>query len=791
MQSIREIIRSIRSVGMVIPLQTIRYAMLRDRLERRLRKKERPALDIQPGRLINYELIDSGARYYFVRAELEVKFLAPDLVRITWQPGSLPLPYALAKTDWPAVELETRDRGISSSQIEVRVTEEGDLEFLNAEGDLLCRERAPLHLGESWSVQVDLTPDEHIYGLGDRSSPLNLRGGKYRMWNSDPRGSYGPGDDPLYLNIPAYISLHSRGSSLVFHENSHDGTVTIEDHMVVTFNDGALRHYFMTGTPPQLLERYTELTGRPVLPPRWAFGYHQSRWGYKSEGIVRELVAGFFEHALPLSVIHLDIDYMDGYRVFTVDSERFPDLRGLAQELESQGIKLVAIIDVGVKCDSQYSVYNEGLSEDVFCKRPDDKVLYGPVWPGWCAFPDFTRDKTRSWWGSYYKGLLDLGVAGFWHDMNEPTAFSAWGDYTLPLNIRHDLEGRGGDHGEAHNLYGLLMNRSGYEALRELHPDQRPWIVSRSGWAGVQRYAWHWTGDTESSWSTLRMTVPMILNLGLSGVPFVGPDVGGFSGSPSAELFLRWFQLATFLPFFRTHSATHTSHREPWTFGEPYLTIIREFLLLRYKLLPYLYTLAWYANQYGHPMVRPLFWHDVEDPSLWAVDDAFLLGENLLVAPILEESARSRVLVLPKGNWFNFWDDTILQGPDKVELDASLERIPLFVSAGCVLSLENNGFLELHLYPPHDEPGRNLIFSDEGDGYGKSRLDRFDLTREGNEIHLDWVKEGEYSFPYSEIEVYMHGVRLTSAHVDETEVSCIDNRIRVQEFNRIRFRIHT
>jgi len=791
MLSIWDILRSIRSIGMGSVLRTVLYAIQRDRLERRFHKTERLALVVQPGRLNNYDLINSGARYYFTQAELEVKFLAPDLVRITWLPGLLPLPYALAKTDWPMVELESRDRGIRSTQIEVRVSEAGDLMFLNAEGDLLREERAPSRQGESWSIRIGLTPDEHLYGLGDRSSTLNLRSGNYRMWNTDPGGSYGLGDDPLYLNIPTYLSLHGRGNSLIFYENSFDGTFKVEDHLEVSFSGGAFRYYLMTGTPPQLLERYTELTGRPALPPRWAFGYHQSRWGYKSEGMVRELVAGFLENALPISVIHLDIDYMDGYRVFTVDSERFPDLAGLAQELESQGIKLVTILDTGIKSDPQYDVYNEGLAEDVFCKRPNGKVFYGPVWPGWCAFPDFTHAKTRAWWGSYYARLVDRGVAGFWHDMNEPAAFSAWGDSTLPLSIRHDLEGRGGDHREAHNLYGFLMNRSGYEALRELRPNRRPWIVTRSGWAGIQRYAWHWTGDTESSWRSLRMTISMILNLGLTGVPFVGPDIGGFSGSPSAELFTRWFQLASFFPFFRTHSAFFTPRREPWIFGEPYLTIIREFLVLRYKLLPYLYTLAWHSNQYGHPMVRPLFWHDVEDPNLWAVDDAFLLGKNLLVAPIFEESARSRSLLLPKGNWFNFWDDSIIRGPDEVELDASLERIPLFVSAGCVLPMENADILELHLYPPDGEPGRDLIYCDEGDGYGEWRLDRFDLTQESNEINLEWVKEGEYSFPYSEIEIHVHGIQVTSAHVDETEVVCKDNQITVQEFNRVRFCIRT
>jgi alpha-glucosidase len=795
MESIWDTLRSIRSVGTGNTFRAIRYAVQRDRSERRLRRLKRPSRLIQPGKINNYVPIDSGVRFIFSHAELEVKFLAPDLVRITWGPGQLPPPYALEKADWPVVNVEVRNRGtsygIGSSQFELLVSEDGAMKYLDADGNLLREERVPSCRGDSWSVQVDLTPDEHVYGLGDRSAPLNLRGGSYRMWNTDPGGSLGPGDDPLYLTIPTLINLHSRGCTLVFYENSFDGTIKIEDHMEIAFDGGALRYYFMVGTPSQLLERYTELTGRPVLPPRWAFGYHQSRWGYKSEQIVREVVAGFKEHALPLSVMHLDIDYMDGYRVFTVDSERFPDLAGLAQELENQGVRIVTILDPGVKRDTQFDVYSEGLTEDVFCKFPDGKTTYGLVWPGWCAFPDFTRAETRVWWGSYYKRLLDIGVAGFWHDMNEPAAFAAWGDYTLPLNTRHDLEGSEGDHRQAHNLYGLFMNRSGYEALRKFRPDRRPWIVSRSGWAGIQRYAWHWTGDTESTWRSLRMTISMVLNLGLSGVPFVGPDVGGFSGSPDAELYLRWFQLATFLPFFRTHSAVHTPHREPWTFGEPYLSIIREFLTLRYRLLPYLYTLAWCANQYGRPLVRPLFWYDIEDPGLWDIDDAFLLGENLLVAPVLEEGVSSRRLVLPRGNWYNFWDDTLLRGPGEVELHASLERIPLLVSAGCVLPMDQDGVLALHLYPPVEDPGRSLLYSDEGDGYGDSRLDLFELTREGENVDLHWVKEGEYPFPYSAIDIHVHGPQVTRVHVDEQEVPYEGNRIRVHMFNHARFQVRS
>jgi alpha-glucosidase len=285
------------------------------------------------------------------------------------------------------------------------------------------------------------------------------------------------------------------------------------------------------------------------------------------------------------------------------------------------------------------------------------------------------------------------------------------------------------------------------------------------------------------------MTIPMILNLGLSGIPFVGPDIGGFSGSPEAELYVRWFQLATFLPFFRTHSAVNTSRREPWTFGEPYVTIIRESLNLRYKLLPYLCTLAWCANQYGHPMVRPLFWHDVKDPGLWAIDDAFLLGENLLVAPILEERVSSRKVVLPKGNWYNFSDDTLLGGPGEVELEASLERIPLLVRAGCVLPMDKNEVLELHIYPSSEDAERSLLFSDEGEGYGDSRLDYFELTREDDEVDLHWMKHGVYPFPYTTVEIHMHGPQVTRVQVDEQEVPCKENRVIVRMFDHIHFQV--
>ena len=354
------------------------------------------------------------------------------------------------------------------------------------------------------------------------------------------------------------------------------------------------------------MERFTELTGRAPLPPRWVLGFHQSRWGYKTDLDIRQVMAGFKEHDLPLGAIHLDIDYMDGYRVFTVDTQRFPDLKALANELHQQGTRLVTIIDAGVKLDPGYRIYQSGLEQNLFCKLPNGKVLSGLVWPGQSVFPDFTNPQVRQAWGEKYSFLLDQGVDGIWHDMNEPTSFVAWGDMTLPLSTCHDLEGHPGDHRQAHNYYALLMNRATFEGLRRLNPDRRPWIISRSGYAGLQRYAWNWTGDTETSWDALRRTIGTVIGLGLSGIPFTGPDVGGFSGSPSAELFIRWLELGAFLPFFRTHSSLGTPRREPWVYGEPYTSIARQVLKNRLRLLPYLYSSVWQTCQTGIPMARPL-----------------------------------------------------------------------------------------------------------------------------------------------------------------------------------------
>ncbi|MBE9048902.1 glycoside hydrolase family 31 protein [Nostocales cyanobacterium LEGE 11386] len=768
------------------------YPLQRDSLERQFQS----SLEVftQIGNILSAETTSRGGHFYFQNVELEICFLSDDLVRIDWQPGVLPIPYAIARSDWPEVKVKFQEVGdcwvISSATLKVIVRANGSLEIQNALGKTIREELPPQQKISGWLHQAKLRAEEHIYGLGERAAPLNLRKSPatttYQMWNYDAGGRYGPGTDPLYLCIPLYLGLHHSGSYLIFYENTYYATFSFNGFAAADFAGGALRYYLSIGSPAQLLNRYTELTGRPALPPCWPLGYHQSRWGYETEAAVREAAEGFLTHDLPLSAIHLDIDCQERFRAFTIDPDRFPKLADFNQDLVSRGIHLIAIVNPGVKADRNSELFEEGKAQDIFCKLPNDKLVIAPVWPGMSAFPDFTNPQARHWWSRQYEYLLDLGFTGFWHDMNEPGVFVLWGDPSLPQHsTQHFLEGRGGDHLEAHNVYGLLQAEAAYEALSEYQPEHRPFIVSRAGWAGLQRYAWTWTGDIETSWTGLRQTIPTVLNLGLSGIPYSGADIGGFKGNPSAELYLRWFQMSCFLPFFRTHSANNVQPRTPWSFGEPILSIVREFLRLRYCLIPYLYTLAWEANQTGHPLVRPLFWADSSDPRLWEIEDAFLLGDVLLVAAIVEEGATSRAIMLPKGYWYNFWDDTLLEGAKSVHIAAPIEQIPLLVKAGSILPMSANQQLILHIYAPVTLTGKGRVYSDAGDGYGPWRLDEFYLKRDRDILELTWQQQGNYVFPDNTVQLHFHGVEVQQAWVDGQEVHFPENCLEVAQFQRV------
>ncbi|GEM_PF-3467444 len=418
----------------------ILYTRKRDRLEREFSKPPTEKGFDKPGKLIRAEPAARGANFYFELAELEVYFLTEDLVRVNWKPGIPPIPYAIARKDWQEVETQLEETGegfsVSSHKLKVVIKEDGSLKFSDSLGQILREEMPPQRKSDGWLHQARLRQEEHIYGLGERASSLNLRAAKdekqqpktYRMWNYDAAGKYSPGSDPMYICIPVYLGLHSCGSYLIFYENSFEADFTFAETAVADFQGGSLRYYFSYGSPAQLLERYTELTGRACLPPRWALGYHQSKWGYRTEEKVREEAKGFQSHNLPLSAIHLDIDCQVGNRAFTIDPDRFPKLASFTQELRELGVQFIAILNPGIKYSRNSNLFLEGQILDGFCKLPNGKLVVAPVWPGWSVFPDFTNPKVRRWWSRQYQYLLDVGVAGFWHDMNEPAAFITSGD---------------------------------------------------------------------------------------------------------------------------------------------------------------------------------------------------------------------------------------------------------------------------------------------------------------------------------------------------------------------------
>ncbi|MFH8222645.1 TIM-barrel domain-containing protein [Streptomyces sp. NPDC018057] len=767
----RDLVRSVKAVGSAGAAQgvrTVRAAWRRRRADAEglpPRGAERARV---PGEVLDALPGPGGGVVRFSRSELRLLVAANGAVFWGWD-GAAPLPsYALAgqgpEPDPRAVLEPDKDGGwrVVAERVTVTVSRHGAVEVCTPGGvplrrDLPPRWWEPVGGGTArWMQRSRVTADARFFGLGARASGPRLRDGAHRLWNTDPGRPFGPGDDPLYLTMPVQLVVADAGTHLVFHDNSWDGTVVLREGeegagsghdrpgaSELRMDGGPLRCWVIVGTPARVLHTWASLTGAAALPPAWALGHQHARWGFDSEQEVRRIVAGYQERGLPLDAVHLDIDHLDAHRVFTVDQERFPKLPVLAEELRRDGIRLVSIVDPGVRAAPGDAVYDSGTTRDAFVRDASGDVVRGVVWPGETVFPDFTHPRVRAWWGGLYRERLAQGFSGFWHDMNEPTSFAAFGETTLPRSARHALEGRGGDHREAHNVYGLCMARAGYEGVRAAVPGERPFVFSRSGWAGLQRYGGTWSGDVATGWPGLRASLSLVLGLGLCGVPYSGPDVGGFDGSPSPELFLRWFQLAAYLPLFRTHASLRAGRREPWEFGPEVLEHARAALLERRRLLPYFVTLAHLARRTGAPYVRPVWWNTPEDRALRDCGDAFLLGDALLVAPVLLPGAERRTVRLPRGRWYDTATGRAYEGPGKAVVEAPLGRIPVLARAGAVLPVRGGADeVELEVWAP--APGRGgggLVVPDAGDGWDEPAIERYSVRRQGRRVVVEQERE--------------------------------------------------
>jgi alpha-glucosidase len=647
---------------------------------------------------------ERGVRLRCQNGWLELHWVAADCLRVRMRTQDdkffAPFSYAVHKVDWPSVPFEVVDDGQDSAQLEIRSDllicridkRSSRLRLETLDNVVICGDKQGVQWRADGALRLSMgmRPDEACYGMGERAFGLQLRGKKLALWNTDPPPTYARGTDPLYFSIPFYLGAHNQATYGVFWDNSSRGVADLgaskSDELVFESESGELCYYLFAGSDVKhVLGRYTELTGRISLPPLWSLGYHQSRFSYTNQEAVLNIAKDFRSHGIPCDAIYLDIHYMSGFRSFTWDTERFPNIKGMIDTLHKHGFKVIPIVNPGVKVDPASNVYKSGLEWNVFLKYPDNKPAVGAVWPGMCHFPDFTDPAARSWWVQQMAPLIKLGADGIWNDMGEPSIFSQDGAITLPDYVVHNGDGRGGNHLDNHNVYGMLMGRATLEALQKHRTNIRPFNIVRSGYAGAQRYASTWTGDNTSDWDHLRLSLSMILNMSLSGVSMVGSDVGGFNGSANGELFTRWMQAASLMPFFRTHTSINTPPQEPWSFGQPYEVINRVTIELRYKLLPYLYSVVAQSKEYGWPIVRPLFMAEPDNPSIRAIDDAFMLGDALLVAPVLEAGAVRRSVYLPAGDWYDFWTNELFEGGQVVNVPAPLERLPLFVRAGAVI----------------------------------------------------------------------------------------------------------
>lgn len=535
---------------------------------------------------------------------------------------------------------------------------------------------------DSVTIIKKLGKDDAIYGLGDKPGCLNKRGYSYVNWNTDDPAPHVDSFKSLYKSIPFFIVLGDEYCYGIFADNTYKTTFDFgyenTDYYFVEHEKGELDYYFMPGNDmAEVVGLYTSLTGTTPLYQRWIYGSHQSRWGYYTQDEVLDIADKFRELDIPCDVIHMDIDYMNGYRVFTFDDKKFPDVKGLSEKLADRGVKLISIIDPGVKKDEDYFMYKEGMEMDAFAHDTDGSVYENAVWPGTSVFPDFTKQSVRSWWGDKTKILLEHGISGIWNDMNEPASFNG----PLPDDVQFEY----GAHEKVHNIYGHFMAKATYEGLAKNDGGKRPFVLTRAAYAGSQKYCGGWTGDNHSIWAHIALSLEQVCNLSVSGLAMCGSDIGGFGSDTTPELLVRFYEAAVFVPFFRNHSAMGTRRQEPWQFDETTIDAVRKTVKLRYRFIPYIYDLAHECEKTGAPIVRPLVYEYPADKHVRNNSDEYMLGSFVLVAPVIAPGKEAREVYLPDGDWYDYYTGEKYSGGRYILADAPLDKVPVFIKAGAII----------------------------------------------------------------------------------------------------------
>jgi alpha-glucosidase len=781
--------------------------------------------EIQPSLFILNTLSSSkplrnGIEVRAGQAVMQVVALRDDVIRIRMaRAGNLPedaswavLPSARSEQVEVNGEDSSEAVGFRTKLLQVHIDRTTlSLSVADLDGNILQEDAAgwPAEFhANSFHIYKHMPTDEHYFGLGDKVGPLDRRNQSFTLWNTDAY-KFQESTDPIYKSIPFFLTLRAGRALGVLLDNTwrtyFDFGKQTSDVYSFGAEGGFVDYYLLYGPDAKhVLSQYAWLTGPAPLPPLWSLGYQQSRFSYETESEVMEIANRLRSDRIPADVLYLDIDYQKQLRPFSIDTERFPGFTRMLADLKKAHFHVVGITDLHIADlpNAGYAPYDTGMLGDRFVKNPDGSVFVGRVWPGPSVFPDFTQQAARDWWGGLYKPLVSAGLSGFWNDMNEPSVFST-PNGTMPENVQHRIEEPGfqrriASHGEIHNVYGMENSRATYEGLLKISPDQRPFVLTRATYAGGQRYAATWTGDNSSTWNHLRLTTPMLLNLGLSGFGMSGADVGGFIGTPTSDLLTTWMELGAFQPIDRNHAEKGTGHKEPWVHGSEQESIRRRYIEERYRLLPYLYTTAEELSRTGLPMMRPLF---VEFPTV-TVDahpldldagNEFLLGRSLLVAPSpFPERPDDYRVILPPIHWYDYWTGQRVKqqkivadanapqpasGLDAVLEHPSLGTLPVFVREGSILPFQPltqstgevpQGPLTIRVYPGsncqgslYQDDGRTMAYK-----HGESLRVQISCEQTADSIKLHiGAHEGKYQPWWREMKVEVYGWNLPSSRV--------------------------
>lgn len=619
------------------------------------------------------------------------------------------------------------------------------ISFADRNGTVILQDEPSLPMavdGDRVSVWKKMPAEESYFGLGDKAGAMNRRSRAFTLWNTDSY-AWVESSDPLYKSIPFFLGVNHGVAYGIFFDNTYrtnfDFGVASPDIYSFGSEGGEINYYYIAGPEPKrVVQSFAAMTGLTPLPPLWSLGFQQSRYSYFPQARAYEIVKTFRAKKVPADAIYFDIDFQKGNAPFTINREYFPDFEKMVSDFLQQGFKTVLITDLHIKSDPNagYAPYDTGMKEDVFIKNPDGTVYVGPVWPGNSVFPDFTWKLARDWWGRQYKEFVGMGVAGFWNDMNEPAIFVP--SKTMPLDTRHRLDdGSTIKHAAAHNILGLENIHATHDGLLKLRPNERPFVLTRAAYPGAQRYAATWTGDNSSTWNHLKMSTPIMLNLGLSAYPFVGSDIGGFVGSPTPDLLTRWIEVGAFNPIYRDHTGKGTADQEPWAHGSEQEAVRKRYIELRYRLLPYTYTAMEETSRTGLPLMRPVFLEFPQWAPSYTNERDFFFGGDFLVSPVTTEMLDAHEVQLPPGEWYDYWTATKLTDKDKLSLRPKLDEMPLYVRAGAIIPQQAviqhtgetpAGPLELRVYPGKD--CRGALYQDDGHtfNYQKGELLRVNYS---------------------------------------------------------------